>query len=562
MSRFLHMNRAPNGRPSRSRALCIVLAALALAPVGCRSHEHGPGEPAHGDAEHGHPPTAIAEPELPGQSVTLWTERTELFMEHPPLLAGKEVRFAAHLTILPPAGGPPEFKALTAATVTLAVAMADGGTVTSIVDKPSNPGIFRPVLTPKRAGACRLTLRIRGPQLVDDFEVGPCHVYANAKAAHAALGDEGEAPPGRIVYLKEQAWKTAFANQPVVLRDLQASLPTAGSLVAAAGHEARLTAPVAGRLRLQAPMLADGSDRLMVGSKLTAGQLLGSIAPRLAEGALPTLQAEVQGGEVELSVAERQTSRLRRLFADGAVARRELDDAQGRVDAARARLAGAKGRLAQFRAGAAASERGAAIPGYEVRSPIAGTVVELAAVDAANVEAGQVLVHVVDASEVGLQAHVFESDLPRVAAVRDAWFTIEGVSTPFDVTALGGRFLAIGSVVDPRSRTVAMIFILPNTANGLRIGQAARVHLALGPPVRGLAIPASAVIEEAGLPVAYVQIEGEAFERRPLILGVRDHDQVQVLAGLAVGERIVTIGGWDIKLSASSGAIPAHGHAH
>lgn len=546
--------------PLRFSAVRLLLTAVAVATFGCKGHDHGSGEHAHAEPARG--PTPAAEPELPGQSVTLWTERSELFMEHPPLLMGKEVRFAAHLTILPQPGAPPGFKALTDATVTLAVEMADGGTVTSTVDKPSNPGIFRPGLKPTRAGACRLVMRIRGPQLVDDFEVGPCHVYVDAKAAQAALGEEGEEPPGRIVYLKEQAWKTAFANTPVVERDLQPTLPTAGSIAAAAGHEARITAPVAGRLRLTAPIQADGSDVLRVGSKVTVGQLLGSIAPRLAEGTVPTLQAEVQGAEVELSVAERQLSRLRRLFADDAVPRREVDDAQGRVDAARARLAGAKGRLAQFRTGAAATDQGGSISGYEVRAPIAGTVVEVTVVDAANVEAGEVLVHVIDASQTWLQAHVFEHDLAKVASVRSAWFTVEGSEVPLDVTAMGGGLLITGTVVDPRTRTVAMVFELPNRNNALRIGQAARVHLALGPPVRGLAIPASAVVEEAGLPVAYVQIEGEAFERRPLLLGVRDRGLVQALGGVALGERVVTLGAWDIKLSASSGAIPAHGHAH
>ena len=558
MSRFLFVDR-------------LLWVGLTLASVGCKSHGdahdgHAHGESGHDDPAHG--PHA-AEPELPGQSVTLWTDRTELFMEHPPLLVGKEVRFAAHLTVLPAAGAPPEFRALTAATVTLAVEMAAGGTETVTVDKPSNPGIFRPALTPKRAGPCRLTLRIRGPQLTDDFAIGPCHVYADAKAAHSALGEEGAEPPGRIVYLKEQAWKTAFANAPVVERDLQETLAAAGSIVAAAGHDAKVAAPVAGRLRWTAPIRDDGGDALRPGNRVIAGQLLGTIAPRLAEGTVPTLQADVQGAEVELAVGERQVSRLRRLFAEDAVARREVDEAQGRVDAARARLAGAKGRLAQFRSGTAAgAETGAGFAGYEVRAPLAGTVVEVAAVDGAHVEAGQVLLHVVDDREVWLQAHVFEADLARVREVDDAWFTVEGSAAPIEVAGRPGRFLLHGMMVDPVSRTVPITFTLNNAAEGLlggtalRIGQAARVHLALGPPVRGLAIPASAIVEEAGLPVAYVQVEGEAFERRPLTLGVRDRDQVQVLTGVALGERVVTLGAWDIKLAASSGAVPAHGHAH
>ncbi|MBK7153248.1 MAG: efflux RND transporter periplasmic adaptor subunit, partial [Sandaracinaceae bacterium] len=65
-----------------------------------------------------------------------------------------------------------------------------------------------------------------------------------------------------------------------------------------------------------------------------------------------------------------------------------------------------------------------------------------------------------------------------------------------------------------------------------------------------------------GMFVVFVQIEGEAFERRVVRLGARDAGYVEVLSGVLAGEHVVTIGAWSVKLAASSGAIPAHGHAH
>ena len=86
--------------------------------------------------------------------------------------------------------------------------------------------------------------------------------------------------------------------------------------------------------------------------------------------------------------------------------------------------------------------------------------------------------------------------------------------------------------------------------------------MATGDPVHALAIPESAVVEDAGKSVAFVQIEGEAFERRPLTLGVRANGWVEVMGGLAAGERVVTKGAYEIKLASAAGSIPAHGHAH
>jgi hypothetical protein len=70
------------------------------------------------------------------------------------------------------------------------------------------------------------------------------------------------------------------------------------------------------------------------------------------------------------------------------------------------------------------------------------------------------------------------------------------------------------------------------------------------------------VLDDGGRPVVFVHVEGEAFARRPLRLGVRDRTHVQVLDGLAAGERVVVQGAYDVKLASASGAVPAHGHAH
>jgi membrane fusion protein, heavy metal efflux system len=45
-------------------------------------------------------------------------------------------------------------------------------------------------------------------------------------------------------------------------------------------------------------------------------------------------------------------------------------------------------------------------------------------------------------------------------------------------------------------------------------------------------------------------------------LGVRDRGFVEVLSGVRAGEHVVTRGAWSVKLAASSGSIPAHGHSH
>jgi len=90
----------------------------------------------------------------------------------------------------------------------------------------------------------------------------------------------------------------------------------------------------------------------------------------------------------------------------------------------------------------------------------------------------------------------------------------------------------------------------------------AKVHVLSGQEVKGLAIPVSAVVDDGKQEVVFVLASGEAFERRPVRLGVRDGDWVQVLDGLASGERVVTRGAWQVRLAAAGGTLPASGHVH
>ena len=90
----------------------------------------------------------------------------------------------------------------------------------------------------------------------------------------------------------------------------------------------------------------------------------------------------------------------------------------------------------------------------------------------------------------------------------------------------------------------------------------AEVYLKSFPRPDALVIPVSSLIEEQGNFFVYVQAEGESFQKREVQLGANDGINVQVLSGVSEGERVVTKGAYQIKLSSMSGTMPAHGHEH
>ena len=92
--------------------------AILVLLVACRGGHSG------GEADH-HDHAAQPAGELPGQSVTVWADRVELFMEYRPLIVGRETAFAAHVTEMP------SFKPVTAGTITLTLKYADGAPVAS-----------------------------------------------------------------------------------------------------------------------------------------------------------------------------------------------------------------------------------------------------------------------------------------------------------------------------------------------------------------------------------------------------------------------------------------------
>jgi len=80
--------------------------------------------------------------------------------------------------------------------------------------------------------------------------------------------------------------------------------------------------------------------------------------------------------------------------------------------------------------------------------------------------------------------------------------------------------------------------------------------------VDGVVIPSSAVLDEDGRPIAYVQVEGERFEKRGLTLGGTSGDQTLVRSGIKDGERVVTGAAYQVRLASLSTSVPAHGHEH
>jgi hypothetical protein len=103
---------------------------------------------------------------------------------------------------------------------------------------------------------------------------------------------------------------------------------------------------------------------------------------------------------------------------------------------------------------------------------------------------------------------------------------------------------------------------MENRSGEIRPGMFAELHISIGQHAASVVIPSEGVVLDQGLPTAYVMLEGEMFQRRELELGLEDGEWVEVLRGIAPGERVATRGAYVVKLAALSPASFGAGHAH
>lgn len=521
---------------------CVFLLFSASCHHDHEPHEHqddqGAGEDHHAGG-HGHGDT-------PTVGTTLWGDEFELFSEHSPGQVGKPVSFLVHLTKLV------DFRALEEGSLT--IEFEGPASLSGTTEKILRPGIFRVEVTPEKVGQYRGRVRITGPTpgVVEGIEL---EVFKTAEEAAASVSDEDD--QGTIEFLKEQQWGVPFGTAFVESARVVPSIVVSGRIDTPPGGNAVVGAPVTGRL--VSPV--GGLPR--PGSSVRKGQILTSLIPAPAS---PEAEARanlaVAEAQARLAAAGRDLERAERLIKDEAISQRTLEHARREKNVAQESVTAAL-RAAELYSGA----RGAAGQGtWHLTAPIAGTLVEVRATPGATVSPGTTLFRIIDTRELWVVARVPEQDATALRTGDDPSFKVAGHETWSPIKLTGedstGSVVTIGRTVDPVSRTVDAIYSLRAPGDALRVGGLVQVSLPVGESVQGATIPRSALIDQDGRSVVYVQADGEHFEERSVRTGPRAGHQVAIVEGLKLGERIVTRGAHLVRLVDQAGGETAHGHIH
>lgn len=522
-----------NTKPWRAIALSALLLCLIGSPVYAGGgHDHGAG--GHDDhAAHEEGPATIV--------VTDFTERSELFLEFPALVAGVPSRFLAHFTDLR------DFSPVRAGTLTVTLSQ-DGAVKAGFrVRAPARDGLFTPEVTPRDAGDYDLTLKLESADLNVVHELGPVTVYPTEDAVPEIPEDDS----GEVSYLKEQQWQGGFALAEVREQTLLASVPAPATLLAPSDRFATLRAPAEGVLT------APKAGMPFIGAQVERGQTLATLRPRLAGGTdTATLKLAVERAQADERLAKQNLDRLEGLLKAGAIAEHRVNEARSALRVASAERGAAQARLQQL-------NRADGDTGVALLAPIDGRVVDLRVVPGAFVAADEVVMQIAGDGPLWLRAEVAEADAVRIDNPTGAWFDL-GDHREVLRSGHNARLIGVSGIIDPVTRTLPVIFEFTPDVTGMkvRLNQRVAAEVLTGEKIQALAVPRGALIDDGGQPVVYVQTGGESFTRRAVRTGLHDQDWVAILNGVNAGERVVSQGAYDVHLSAADPAEVGHGHAH
>jgi len=266
-----------------------------------------------------------------------------------------------------------------------------------------------------------------------------------------------------------------------------------------------------------------------------------------AENALRTSAAEVKN-------AQATYDRTKLLFEKTITAGKNLQAAEHDLEVAKANAASS---VAGTKAALTAARRHLLILGlresdvdalanksslaavFSLTAPIDGIVVERNATIGATVGSDANLFKIIDLSRVWIDANVFEKDLDRVRLGQEVKVTV----TAFPGATFSGRVILVSSVVDPETRSVKVRTEVPNPDGRLKPDMFANVQIITDLHRTAISIPQSAVLNDGGKTVVFVS-DGTGFKERSVTAGLQDNDRVEIIEGLAAGDKVVVKGNY------------------
>lgn len=267
-------------------------------------------------------------------------------------------------------------------------------------------------------------------------------------------------------------------------------------------------------------------------------------------------QTDVDTGKQTEDAAKKLLDNREKLFQQGALARKLVDDAQVAYAQAHGALLAAQehlrtlqsvGKDEQIKTAASQVEAArshlqssqAQVSYSQIVSPISGVIADRPLYAGEMAATGTPLVTVVDISKVIARANVPQNQSAAVRVGQPA--TITQVDTNQTVE---GKVTVVSPATDPNSTTLQVWVQADNPGELLKPGTSVHVSIMTEVIKATPVVPIAAILpgEEGGTACLVITPDNIA-HRRSVKLGVREGDKVQILNGVRPGEEVVIVGG-------------------
>jgi len=272
---------------------------------------------------------------------------------------------------------------------------------------------------------------------------------------------------------------------------------------------------------------------------VATGQPLARLDSREAESTLEAARAALLQAEVAETRAVREYERALGLKQGGLATAQNVDDARSAREAAEAATAAARAQLSRAETYA---EK------MLIRSPLDGVVSFRGVYVGDRVEnmgGGTPMFQIVDNRLLDLTVTVPSVDMAPLAVGQPLTFTADA----FPNRTFTGKVTYINPKVDEASRSVKVVAEVANPTGELRGGMFVEGTIRTGERRGVLLVPRAALLswDVAGGTGEVFVAEGGVAVRRRVRTGAVSGDRVEVSEGVAVGDRLVTRGGFNVK---------------
>ncbi|NKB71509.1 MAG: efflux RND transporter periplasmic adaptor subunit [Candidatus Latescibacteria bacterium] len=262
------------------------------------------------------------------------------------------------------------------------------------------------------------------------------------------------------------------------------------------------------------------------GDSVRKGQRLARVESRDLQARRQQAESQLAAARAVLAHAEKNVQRLRNLRRNEAIPQQQLDAVE---------MEHAQARAAVEAAVEGVAEAESHLHYTTVLSPLDGVVVEKFIEVGDMARPGVALFAVEQRHPSKILLAISERDSPYIQVGQE----VEAQIVALDKKAVG-RVEALVPAADPASHTFRAEVLVANPDGAIGSGMFARVRFAKGARP-GLLMPAAALVQRGQLQGAYVVV-GERAHLRWLRLGAPLDGQLEVLAGLAAGDRVVVAG--------------------